>query len=139
MGQSVQVLMRHECSVLPSNKFSSFLTHTHTHSITPSFSPLDYLFNLSMSAPSPARYTSLVCRLGLLLAQSAAQPHPGRFIVLSYSRFSCIISWHGAANVVNGHDSLKIMTKQIAFIPPKDSSPTSTCKLKQTHTHCCCG
>lgn len=100
MGQSVRVLLRHEYSVLPSNQFSSFLTHTHTHtcfiqlcsvphthSITPSFSPLDYLFNLSMSAPSSARYTSLVCRLGLLLAQSDAQTHPGRFIVLSYSRF----------------------------------------------------
>lgn len=37
-----------------------------------------------MSAPSSARYTSLVCRLGLLLAQSDAHTHPGRLVVLRF-------------------------------------------------------
>lgn len=58
---------------------------------------------------------SLVCRLKPLFVESNAQSSRTVHCPQLF-KDACILSWHRAVNIVNGYESLKVMTKQYAFI-----------------------
>lgn len=120
--------------IIPQNTHLQICTHaypSHTHTQYVFFLPCGLsVSSLCVNLKSHAREES--CLKAGTIAHSEWCTESSRTIHCSQLfKESCIISSHCAVNVVNGHYSLKVMTKQYAFTPIK--TLTFTCKHKHTH------
>ncbi len=143
--------MRHEYSVLLAFLCTSFHHSSHTRLLEHSdpyscsflthsfFFPLWIICFIYLCHPqSLARYESRL--------QTGAVVHSERCTESSRTihcpqpfEDACIINWHSAVNVVNGHYSLKVMTRQYAFIPRKTLLSLSLASSStRIHTSCMC-